>query len=209
MVLALLKCKLREIWRHSIEAGSLLSTRLKWCTFQLCKVQLPTRKLLLWQVYTVRMKAILFYSTNMMWCFIYHIKVVPAANFPRLCPASSKSCTLPCYKVTAAVMTSPLHSTLTSTRKPMYCWWAGCQDSSSPQGITRATGDTQILHRKFSLYTPLLEPAHCPTYMEWQKLGGQLKHWERNRGFTSNSWFCSSSLWASSKNSFELPHTNI
>lgn len=122
-----------------LEAGSLLSMRLKWCTFQPYKVQLPTRKLPLWQVHTVRMKAILFYSTNMTWCFIYHIKVIPVANFPWLSPSSSKSCTLPCYKVTAAVMTNPLHSTLTSTRKPIYCWWAGCQDSSSPQGITRVT----------------------------------------------------------------------
>lgn len=68
--------------RHCIEAGSLLSMRLKWCTFQPCKVQLPTRKLLLWQMSTVRMNAILFYSTNMMWCFIYHIKRDSSGKFP-------------------------------------------------------------------------------------------------------------------------------
>lgn len=83
--------------------------RWKWCTFQPYKVQSPTRKLLLWQVYTVRMKAILFYSTNMTWCFIYHIKVIPVANFPWLCPSSSKSCTLPSTRLPQ--QRRPTHST--------------------------------------------------------------------------------------------------
>lgn len=39
-------------------------------------------KLLLWQVYTVRMKAILFCSTNMMWWFVYHIKSDSSGQFP-------------------------------------------------------------------------------------------------------------------------------
>lgn len=52
MVLELLKCKLRKPWTEtqSIETSSLLSMRLKWCTYQPSKVQASTRKSFLRQV---------------------------------------------------------------------------------------------------------------------------------------------------------------
>lgn len=41
-----------------------------------------------------------------------------------------------------------------------------------------------VLQRKFSTYPPFLEPVHCPTHRERQKLGRQLRQWESRSGFT-------------------------
>lgn len=130
------------------------------------------------------MKAILFYSTNMTWCFIYHIKSDSSGQFPLTLLNQLQKLYFALLQGYCSSDDQPIPLN-THTRKPIYCWWAGCQDSSSPQGITewQETHRSFVLQRKFSMYIPLLEPAHCPTHGERQKVGGQLRQWERSRGF--------------------------
>lgn len=161
--------------------------RLKWCTFQSCKVQLPTRKLLLWQVCTVRMKAILFYSTNMMQCFIYHIKSDSSGQFPLTLLNQLQKlyfALLQGYR-SSDDQPIPLNTHLHQEANLLLVGWLPAwQFPSRYHQSDKETHRSFVLQRKFSMYLPFLEPAHCPTHRERQKVGGQLRQWERSRSFT-------------------------
>lgn len=178
MILELLKCKPRKLWTEtqSTETGALLSTRLKWCTFQPSKAHASTRKSFLWKL-SLRCWAEIHSSPYHKYDAVFHFphKSASRSQFPvtLLYQLQKLYFTLPARLLLQRKW--PTHSTQCSLipGKKSTAGWAGCQDSRSPRGATRATRHMEThwslhwsfaLWRRFSVHAWLSEPAYPSTH---------------------------------------------